>query len=294
MEQNLLTKKQLKEKSIEYQIPFADLLEAFLQETLMFQVLETDFAKNLWLKNRDCFCPDAYREEWQKPLHFVYGQENGAALPSLDEKLISDFAEEICRKRDNHIHWNYALEKEESDYLVYITGEWEEMKVPLTIRISPLVYDMVKPEKQQLQSVFYEKKTASYLHFPVETYLAEQIFSIINYLELIPSMEAYDTVFRLLKEEPVDGRHIYETIVFLCKKAEAVPQTERIEMLASYVGYTYMKKRWEKYARKQGGENVSWETVLQQILSFVTPIWDAVCRDEIFFGDWMPDLSRYL
>jgi len=33
---------------------------------------------------------------------------------------------------------------------------------------------------------------------------------------------------------------------------------------------------------------------LRQILSFVNPIWDAVCRDEIFFGDWMPDLSRYL
>ena len=41
MEQNLLTKKKLKEKSIEYQIPFANLLEGFLQETLMFQILET-------------------------------------------------------------------------------------------------------------------------------------------------------------------------------------------------------------------------------------------------------------
>ena len=45
MEQNLLTKKKLKEKSIEYQIPFADLLEVFLQETLMFQILESKKAK---------------------------------------------------------------------------------------------------------------------------------------------------------------------------------------------------------------------------------------------------------
>ena len=47
MEQNQLTKKMLKEKSIEYQIPFANLLEGFLQETLMFQILETDFATRL-------------------------------------------------------------------------------------------------------------------------------------------------------------------------------------------------------------------------------------------------------
>ena len=71
MEQNLLTKKKLKEKSIEYQIPFADLLEVFLQETLMFQILETGFAKRLWLKGREDFSIDGYRKEWQKPLHFV-------------------------------------------------------------------------------------------------------------------------------------------------------------------------------------------------------------------------------
>ena len=77
MEQNLLTKKKLKEKSIEYQIPFADLLEGFLQETLMFQILETDFAKRLWLKNREAFDLDSYRKEWQKPLYFVYGRMMG-------------------------------------------------------------------------------------------------------------------------------------------------------------------------------------------------------------------------
>ena len=63
MEQNLLTKKKLKEKSIEYQIPFADLLEVFLQETLMFQILETGFAKRLWLKGREDFSIDGYRKE---------------------------------------------------------------------------------------------------------------------------------------------------------------------------------------------------------------------------------------
>ena len=39
-------------------------------------------------------------------------------------------------------------------------------------------------------------------------------------------------------------------------------------MLASYETYTYMKKRWEKYIRKQGTEDVSWETVLHRIIAF--------------------------
>lgn len=294
MEQNLLTKKKLKEKSIEYQIPFADLLEVFLQETLMFQILETDFAKWLWLKDREDFSIDGYRKEWQKPLYFVYGQDDGKEQQVLDEKWITGFTEEICAKREQHIRWSCSVEKEEPDYLVYITGEWEEMKVPLVIRISPLVYHAAKPEKQKLQSVFFEKKCAVYQHFPVETYLAEQLFSILKFLELIPSMEVYDTTFRLLKQETVDGRHIYETLSFFCEKEEVIPQEKRIEMLASYETYTYMKKRWEKYIRKQGTEDVSWETVLHRIIAFLSPVWNAMCRDEVFFGDWMPDLERYL
>ena len=71
-------------------------------------------------------------------------------------------------------------------------------------------------------------------------------------------------------------------------------QEKRIEMLESYDTYTYMKKRWEKYVRKQGMENVSWETVLHRIVLFLRPVWNAMCRDEVFFGDWMPDLERYL
>ena len=32
-------------------------------------------------------------------------------------------------------------------------------------------------------------------------------------------------------------------------------------MLASYETYTYMKKRWEKYIRKQGTEDISGGTI---------------------------------
>lgn len=42
-------------------------------------------------------------------------------------------------------------------------------------------------------------------------------------------------------------------------------------MLASYDTYIYMKKRWEKYIRKQGTEDVSWETVLHRIVLFLRP-----------------------
>lgn len=67
----------------------------------MFQILETGFAKRLWLKGREDFSIDGYRKEWQKPLHFVYGQDEGKEQQVLDEKWITGFAEEIRAKGNN-------------------------------------------------------------------------------------------------------------------------------------------------------------------------------------------------
>ena len=40
-------------------------------------------------------------------------------------------------------------------------------------------------------------------------------------------MEVYDTTFRLLKQETIDGRHIYETLSFLCGNEEVSPQEKK-------------------------------------------------------------------
>lgn len=63
----------------------------------MFQILETDFAKRLWLKDREDFSIDGYRKEWQKPLHFVYGQDDGKEQQVLDEKWITDLQRRSAR-----------------------------------------------------------------------------------------------------------------------------------------------------------------------------------------------------
>ena len=79
------------------------------------------------------------------------------------------------------------------------------------------------------------------------------VFTILKYLELIPSMEVYDTTFRLLKQETVDGRHIYETLSFFLRKRGSDSTGKRIEMLASYETYNlYVKKRWEKIYKEAG------------------------------------------
>ena len=116
-------------------------------------------------------------------------------------------------------------------------------------------------------------------------------------MELIPDMEIYREVFFILRNETLNGRHVCELLEDMCKTEEMIPDMERAEQIFSYRDYPYMKKRWEKFCRHSaiaGTETLKWEKEMECFHHFLGDMWEAVCRDEVFFGDWMPELARFL
>ena len=133
------------------------------------------------------------------------------------------------------------------------------------------------------------------IHIPGR--LAKQIFVILRDMELIPDMEIYREVFFILRNETLNGRHVCELLEDMCKTEEMIPDMERAEQIFSYRDYPYMKKRWEKFCRHSaiaGTETLKWEKEMECFHHFLGDMWEAVCRDEVFFGDWMPELARFL
>ena len=91
-------------------------------------------------------------------------------------------------------------------------------------------------------------------------------------------------------------------IDFFKAKSQEKPKVasmRRLEQLGGYRSYTYMKKRWNRYCKRQDKlsehhDSAGWEETLDLILDFLTPVWSAFCNDEIFYDDWMPELGRFL
>ena len=112
-------------------------------------------------------------------------------------------------------------------------------------------------------------------------------------LELIPNMEAYSQVDRILSENAISGRLFMERVEKLLTGRETLKKEKRQEQLASYRDYTYMRKRWEQYARRNANHR-TWEDIIAELLRFSEPVWHAICKDEVFLEDWMPELGRFL
>lgn len=308
MEHERIKKAELKKKSEDLGVPFSNILAGYIIEEMMFLISDSDFSKYLWLKNEDIFEIGGYQENFYMTLDFVYYVEE--KLSKTDklipgQKLSDELAEMMCasifvKEKTKGIRWKWNCQWEEEQIKLEVTAEYEEMMVPLSIMIRPLYLQGITPEKRSRKLIMHKKEEISYCHYPVETILAEQLLEMVTYLELVSSMKCYDIVYRIISKEPVDGRRIKDTLALLCKKNGVSRTEDRGSMIAGYRDYTYMAKRWEKYARplrKEKNPEIhipTWQELVERLSRFLIPIWNCICKDEIFFGDWMPELGRYL
>lgn len=309
MKHNLIDKAELKRISEELQIPFSNLLAGYVIEELLYLIYDSGFGEQLWLKNDAFLGVNRYQKMQYFSLDFVYHTEEKI---TRTEKLIpgqkmSDalaqemFSKIFVREKNKKIRWKYQYELTEMELTMNVLAEFEEMKVPVSINISLADEQGISSEKREFVLFADPDAKIIYKHYPTEKIIAEQVFYMMKLLELIPSMQTYYEVYQIISKEPVDGRHIQETLADMCREEELSCNEELIEMFAEYQDYAYMRKRWDKFAKQLKKENKNanieipkWQELMKILLNFLRPIWNSINKDEIFFGDWMPALGRYL
>jgi hypothetical protein len=192
------------------------------------------------------------------------------------------------------VQWHWELAMEAGAVGVRLTAVYHNMEVPVSLALRALRGENLKPGVRQDHLLALGEREITYPIYAPENRLSQAIFTIVDRLELISDMESYYEVYQILKNVPINGRSAMEEIGALLEASPQVKRGQRIEQLAGYRDYTYMKKRWKKYQRNHGQEPLPWEEVLDRILAFLKPIWHCLCNDEVFFDDWMPEIGRFI
>lgn len=292
----------LKEKSIALGIPFADLMRGYMLEEALQLIYSSPYEEVLWVCNPQILGLDAYRKGGEAPLCFYY-LENSKAVSEekmvpgqkLSWKLAVAMLDEIFRKeRSTNITWKGRAVQTEEGFAWNLTGCFMEMEVPLVFTFMRYENKIQIPQKCKLRLFMENAKQVEYLAYATENVLAESLYEIMSRLELIADMESYGTINRILKTMPVSGRYVMEIFGVLAQDEPKLRNEKRLEMIRSYRNYAYMRKRWEKYQRNKKQLAEPWKEVIDRLLAFAEPLWNAFCHDEIFFEDWMPELGRFL
>lgn len=302
MKHTIIDKAALKAKSEEFGIPFSNLLAGYVLEELMYLIEDSPFSLFLWLKNSSVLGIEQYRKKNMLTLEFAYvtdrlAMKKEGVVPGQKLSLKMGYvmlAYILKVEKVPEISWKGRASMKGDTVELEVTGEFEEMIVPIHIKVTELTEEGMAPVRRDFPLFMQNNRKIPYLEYPLEIVLTEKLFEIIKNMELIPEMYAYDMVHQILSTEAVDGRHIRAMLSEACKREQLVPEEERIQTILSYKNYTYMRKRWEKYLRHRKRKEPSWEEVMGLLEGFLPRIWKSLCEDEVFFGDWMPGLGRFL
>ena len=295
----LVDKLQLKAKSEELAIPYAQFLQGYMNEELVSIISKSTFSNVLWLKNDNVLGLEACKRRVEQRVNYYY-KEDKKLRPmdgftpgqKMDDFFRAEFRDwlEGCYKREGFKPTFEWIDEKNLN----INIEYDRIHIPVILTLEVIKDDSCYPMKAIYKRQLTGDDEITYLRFPTEESLAEHLFQVVKNLELINEMEHYLRIYEILKNSPVSGRKLSVRLKELCEKENVSVQKNIITLLQKYRDYTYMKRKWKSLLRRQHIEEPSWEEVMDELLLFFEPVWNTLCEEDFFLGDWMPELSRFL
>lgn len=248
-----------------------EVLTGQVRHLVLKRILEAGYGDKLWMKSK--IEPEKIESEFS----FYPAKDN---QQEMLEELRNLFKAEGMEIKQLPI----AVEIKNRIPLEF---EREKYRIPFFIEVKSYKEVMMYPVEEEFERL-------KYFRFPTEEYISRGFYEILDKLELLNNLSWYKEIYDILLVEAVDGRRVRDCFGKLLE-AKKIPSLEkRLDTIKSYENYGYMKKKWKNEKKRQNGEFPEWNEVVSLLVTFFSPIFDAVIRDEIFFEDWMPQLGRYL
>lgn len=280
----------VKAKSEELEIPYENLLSAFVIEEAVTAVCGSDEAENFRLKNNSILSLEYYRRKAPTRLEYVILSEEELTVRNVIHRMSKIFQNE----KKAELWWKYRVEKEDEGICVYLSAKIEELQIPVQLILEQEKEEPSEPSHEELHPFLEEDRSVEYLHYPMEGILAEHFIRIMWDMELINDMGSYYILYELLSKEMNSSRKVTEQIESLAKEQRIPLKKERFEMFEGYQNSSYMKKKWKSYLKKEKKKTPSFEEVMKVMIAYYRPIWDSLAEGNYYLGDWMPELMRYL
>lgn len=290
MENRLLNENFIRQRSEELQIPFENLLAASVLEEIVQKIAGSDYAKCFWMKNSMNLNLENYRKKVDLNLSFFIKDANGFHYKKGD--ISNLFAELFRNYKKNAIHWNYNVWMDEGIIYIDVTAAFSSIKVPVKIKLEPVAKENLTPYVKDIQLFLNNNRKIQVYCFPSEYVVTEKFLEILEKLELLNDLSCYMDIYEILKKEALSGRKVWELLQEGCEERRIPVEEKRMELLLSYRTSRYMEKKWKAYLRRIKRKQPSWNEVMDPIEHFFKVLWENMCQNVVYLGDWMPELGR--
>lgn len=290
MGNQLLNDHFIRQRSEELKIPYENLLVASVLEEIVNKIAQSYAARFFWIKNYAKLNLESYRKKIEFQLHFFMKEGERFHYKKAD---ISSLSAEIFRNyKKEAIHWNYRVCMDGKIIYIDVTAEIANVKVPVKINLEPVRQEKLIPYSREMKLYTLNNRKVTLLCFPSEYVIAEKFVEVLDKLELLNDLSCYMEIYHILKNEILSGRKVWELLMEGCKGRKISIEHQRYDLWMSYRTNRYMQQKWKAYLRKENRKNPDWKEVMDLSGRFFSVIWDHMCRNIVYLGDWMPELER--
>ncbi len=123
----------------------------------------------------------------------------------------------------------------------------------------------------------------------VEGIFVEKYKRVIKKGELLNNMKPFADMYFIAKNYCLDARRIKD---YLLLENDVNPENIReFQMLGGNIN---LIKRWKSFSREIKSTDKNLPELIQVCTEVLEPIYTSIERNEPFFGEWMPELARYI
>lgn len=280
MNNSQIKMKILFEKSNSLQIPYENLIAGCAIETIIELLFAKGKKTGLELCNGKEFSIAGYQKKCFDRMELRVKPNAEADL----RQILENCFENSCVSLDREAG------KKEGKFSALV--QIDQIQVSIQLLITAKRNEKENKQIRAIPSILDNQKKISFDEYLIEAEIAECLETIAYYMDLIPEIEAYYRLYEIIHSEMVEGRKIVELIQKGSQAKLFTPERKEELFAQEFCGERFEK--WNLFMKKMKIEEPDFEQLFRTCKNFAMPLWDAVSKNELFFGDWMPELERFL
>jgi len=285
MEKQQVLMKSMYAKSKSLSIPYENLLAGCAQELVIEQLFLDKEKVNFALANDSYLGMSYYQKGLAKKISLRYFEKEESSNSIMDvlgatfhETKIELISEQLIDKN--------------GELRVVVKVPIERLIIEIELELKPALLGKSYGSRESIQSILGNNRKLAYFRYAREGEIAEKIDQCLYYMELIPDMESYSELFYLLEKDVLQGRKVRDCLHKINTKG--IYDRERRQEYLSYSNNKELEERWMSYSKRMKMTELTWKAVIEKCNRFIQPIVKSLEEDELFFGDWMPELERFM
>ena len=150
-----------------------------------------------------------------------------------------------------------------------------------------------KPEFRFLPTQLEGYDDLKILVYSLESTIAEKLDAIISRLELSSRMKDYYDIYYLANTYIFDGRKLQEAVFETLQNRGTPYESDTLVYVQNFSQDNTMLFKWNQYKKDTLKIDIDFKEILDTIIRFISPIFDAIIKESEFFGQWNPETLTY-